>query len=113
MGKGASARADRALAVPVEPYGLAPPGFDPSREPRQTPADTYIMTPEDFADGCFVHTVNGKPYGTGETLFGLTVTVPLGVPLCNGCDAEVVDDVCSNCEPIVEVEHIAPGRIAA
>jgi hypothetical protein len=31
MSRGASARADRALAVPVEPCGLAPPGFDPLR----------------------------------------------------------------------------------
>jgi hypothetical protein len=38
MGRGASARADRALAVPVEPCGLAPPGFDPLREPNYPPA---------------------------------------------------------------------------
>jgi hypothetical protein len=38
MGRGASVRADQALAVPVEPCGLAPPGFDPLREPNYPPA---------------------------------------------------------------------------
>jgi hypothetical protein len=38
MRRGASAKADRALAVPVEPCGLAPPGFDPLREPNYPPA---------------------------------------------------------------------------
>jgi hypothetical protein len=64
--------------------------------------DTYIMTPEDFADGCFIRTVNGKPYGSGETPFGLPITVPLGVPLCSSCDTEIVNGKCPKCLENVE-----------
>lgn len=60
----------------------------------------YIMTANDFNDGCFIHTENGKLYGTGETSFGYTVTLPLNVPLCAGCDREIVNGKCDACEQV-------------
>lgn len=60
--------------------------------------DTYVMQPSDFADGCFIREVNGKRYGTGQNALGVNVTLPLGVPLCVGCDSEIVDGLCTQCE---------------
>lgn len=67
-------------------------------EPVTYSEGSYCMTPADFDDGCFIRTVNGKPYGTGMNSAGITITAPLGVPLCNGCDTEIADHQCGRCE---------------
>lgn len=72
----------------------------------------YIMTIDDFPEGCFVRVVNGERFGTGENKLGLTVTLPLNTPLCNGCDAPLDNGVCSDCQ-LVFVEHLGEGRIRA
>ena len=92
-------------------------------EPTTYAEGSYVMTPEDFADGCFIVTnaITGAQTGTGICPRGDKVTVPLYVPLCKGCDRPIIDHKCDACEavfidepePLVEVEHLGPGRIAA
>lgn len=73
----------------------------------------YIMREADFDDGCFVRTVNGRRYGTGENKLGITVTLVLNEWLCGGCDRPLGFGVCFACEtvdpaaaPIVPHHHL-------
>ena len=74
--------------------------------PITTQTDTYIMSASDFPEGCFVRTVNGRRYGTGENKLGLTVTLALDVPLCGGCDSPLDAGVCADCQ--IVAGHIIP-----
>ena len=77
--------------------------------------DTYVMTEDDFPDGCFVVTDahTGLQTATGRTKFGMEITKPLGVPLCGGCDEPVGrDGLCANCQIIhvIEAYPLGDGR---
>jgi len=63
----------------------------------------YTATAEDFDDGCFVRTdaLTGKQLATGTNKLGLTVTLPLDVPLCKGCCQAIPSTgLCHDCEVI-------------
>jgi hypothetical protein len=82
-------------------------------------AGAYMMTLADF-DGCLVVTDahTGKQTATGRNAFGSIVTMPLDVPLCRGCDGEIVADFCDRCELVFlddDVKHVGGGwhRVAA
>lgn len=65
--------------------------------------DTYIMSEDDFPEGCLVVTdaASGRSRATGRVKLGLVTTVVLYTPLCGGCDEPVPSDgICSNCEVI-------------
>jgi hypothetical protein len=44
----------------------------------------FVMTEDDLSDG--------------RNKLGIKVNVPLDVPLCKGCDNEIIDAVCKDCE---------------
>lgn len=83
-----------------------------SYEPASLADWSYEMQPEDFAE-CFVVTnaVTGLSTGHGKNKLGLSVSLPLGVPLCKGCDGIIHDNVCDDCEVVfVAPETIEPAR---
>jgi hypothetical protein len=62
---------------------------------------SYVATLDTF-DGCLVVTdaQTGKRRATGRNSFGAIVTLPLDVPLCRGCDTEIVGGECRDCEKL-------------
>lgn len=66
----------------------------------------YVMTPASFADGCMVVTDahTGREVGVGKSPLGSMARVPLGVPLCRGCDGAIEAHVCDRCEVVFQGE---------
>jgi hypothetical protein len=79
--------------------------------------DTYIVTavsgPGELI-GVITDALTGAAVGTFATPYGGMVTIPMGTPLCYGCDEPAEDGFCLNCDvPLVAVEQLGRGRIAA
>lgn len=64
---------------------------------------SYTLTQADF-DGCLICTdaVTGRQTATGPCPRGDVVTAPLNVPICIGCDKEIVGGRCDDCEIVFE-----------
>lgn len=63
-----------------------------------------------MAHGTLVWTTDTGPYAIGHfrSSWGRDFTLPLGVPLCTGCDGAVMDGWCASCEePAGEVPAYA------
>ena len=63
-------------------------------------ADTYVITDPDevWGHGPCLGTITDALTGITMACFRGGERVPLGVPLCGGCDAPVTDAPCPNCE---------------
>lgn len=66
----------------------------------------YRMGPDDFVDGCFakVDVETGLVTATGQNKLGMTVTLPLNVPLCKGCDQPLDNFVCHDCSLVFHID---------
>lgn len=82
------------MAVPAR-CDLA--AVEASGQPFDLGVGAYRASEADFPNGCFVRTVNGRRYATGENKLGITVTLVLGLPLCGGCDQPLDCGVCLDC----------------
>jgi hypothetical protein len=71
----------------------------------------YTMTPELFrqhhpeiASAAWIE--NDEFICYFDKLLGKGVKVPIGVPICAGCDTPIKRGVCPGCEPLVAVETL-------